>query len=331
MNNPPSRLGSVVEGLAGCEFVDCSPDTLYSTLEVDSRKVGPGTVFVAVRGATFDAHDYIEQVARAGAVAVIAQRGACARPPGPHVWIDSTSASLATIAARHFGHPARQTALVGITGTNGKTTCTHLVSSILAEHKRLHFRLGTTGNWIVDHESKAAYTTPPPLELQALIAQAVRNGAHHGVMEVSSHALIQGRVDTLAFRAIGLTSFSQDHLDFHTNLTDYLAAKCKLATHHLDFTGSEPPLAVAHAGDGPNARAFLDQARRHGARTVLCSRAGVAAHSIEAAGDHTHDQPDQCTNLYTNGDPHLLSHSSTTTTPDAFADHIGTHGYHTAD
>ncbi len=157
--------------------------------------------------------------------------------------------------------------LAGVTGTNGKTTTTFLVAAMLRAAGRRHARIGTTGNWVVDRDETARFTTPFPLELQALLARAVARGGTDAVMEVSSHALAQGRARPLVYRAAGLTSFSQDHLDFHASMEDYLAAKCLLA-EQLE------PEGVAVAADcGPAAVEFLGRARASGRVAWLASRA----------------------------------------------------------
>ena len=199
---------------------------------------------------------------------LLLQRGRVPAPDHPHVWLPDTAAALPILAARSFGEPARQLRLAGVTGTNGKTTVTYLVAAMLAAAGRPHVRIGTAGNWLVDHEAPAGFTTPFPLELQALLAAAAARGATDLVMEVSSHALVQGRVRPLRYHAIGMTSFSQDHLDFHGTMDDYLAAKCLLASEHLVPGG----LAVAAVDDQPAAAQFLAAARRAGGLTWRASR-----------------------------------------------------------
>lgn len=281
---PPSSamhtLGELFAGLPKVEYVGCDAATAYGDLAVDSRLVGPQSVFLALRGDSVDGHSFIAAVIRKGVRAVVLERGRAPAPACPHIWLDSTRDLAGTIAARHFGRPGDELELVGITGTNGKTTCAHLVSSILAESGAKHFRLGTTGNWLVDHHATAKYTTPPPLELHAALRDALDRGARFGVMEVSSHALAQGRVDGLRFDVIGLTSFSRDHLDFHSDLEGYFTAKCELAQTHIRQTRNRPALAIAHASVGSYAERFLDIARDRGAQTLLCTREGFDGHAL---------------------------------------------------
>ncbi len=244
-------------------------------------------MFLALRGARVDAHRFVGQALTQGASVVLVERGAIAQPQGPHVWLPSTREAYPRLAANAFGSPAEHLKLAGITGTNGKTTTAHLVGSLLSAAKLAHCRLGTTGNWVVDRQEQAAFTTPFPLELQALLARARSRGATHGVMEVSSHALEQGRARPLHFHAVGLTSFSQDHLDFHPSMAAYLAAKCRLASEHLRNGG----IAVAAVDDQPAAESFLSATAPNATRW-RASRGGdrnadLLATNIEFAAEQT--------------------------------------------
>ena len=262
------RLGTLLNGL-DAEYHACSPDTEIHGVIVDSRRAAPGLAFLAVAGITHDGHDFITQAAAAGAL-VLLQRGRVTTPAYPHVRLPDTAAALPTLAARSFGEPADKLRLAGVTGTNGKTTVTYLVAAMLAAAGRKHVRLGTAGNWLVDHAAPAAFTTPFPLELQGLLAEAVARGATELVMEVSSHALAQGRARPLRYHAVGFTSFSQDHLDFHGTMADYFAAKRLLASEYLRADG----VAVAAVDGQPAAHEFLAAARETGARAWRASRGG---------------------------------------------------------
>jgi UDP-N-acetylmuramoyl-L-alanyl-D-glutamate--2,6-diaminopimelate ligase len=254
-------------------YVHCDPNTCVAGLEVDSRRVDSNVAFLALRGATHDGHDFVDTVLEAGARVVIVEHGRIEAPPGPHVWLSDTNAAYPAIAANAFGHPAQALRCAGVTGTNGKTTTAHLVGAMLRAAERPHLRLGSTGNWMIDAERPASFTTPFPLELQALLRDAVDRGATDLVMEVSSHALEQGRIRPLRFATVGFTSFSQDHLDFHGDMSTYLAAKCRLASQHLQPGG----VAVAAVDGQPGATQFLDAARVVGARVWRASKQDAAA------------------------------------------------------
>lgn len=255
-----TTLGELLAGIEPAPtYVGCDPELRVDAVQMDSRRVRPGTVFVAVPGQTHDGHDFLDAARAAGATVLVVAADRPA-PPGACVRVADPAEALPTIAANAYGRPGEALALAGVTGTNGKTTTAHLVGAILAHAGVKHARLGTTGNWLVDHEDTAGFTTPFPLELQALLADAREKGASAAVMEVSSHALAQGRARPLQFSAVGLTSFSQDHLDFHATMEAYLEAKCRLAAEHLREDG----VAIAVVDEQPAASAFLAAA---GART----------------------------------------------------------------
>jgi UDP-N-acetylmuramoyl-L-alanyl-D-glutamate--2,6-diaminopimelate ligase len=296
-------LGRLLEGLGDVHYVGCDASTAVAGLAVDSRKVDHGAAFLALRGATHDGHDFVAQVLDAGARVVILERGRIPPPGGAHVWLPDTHEAHPRLAANAFDRPADALRLAAVTGTNGKTTTTHLVGTMLHAAGRAHVRLGTSGNWIVDAERPASFTTPFPLELQALLRDAVDRGATHLVMEASSHALEQGRIRPLRFDAVGFTSFSQDHLDFHGDMQAYLAAKCRLASEHLRPEG----LAVAAVDDQGAATAFLEAAAATGARAWRASRHdaaaeihatqirlhsdGITAHLVTPEGEATIESP----------------------------------------
>lgn len=271
------------------DFVDCGPTTEIEGLCVDSRMVAttPGCAFLATAGGTVDAHRFVPNAIADGARVVIVQRGSIEAPRGPHVWMDDTARGHPELAANALGRPASSLRLAAVTGTNGKTTTAHLLGAILRHHGCGFARFGTTGNWVVDREEPAAFTTPFPLELQGLLRRAVDRGGSHVVMEASSHALEQGRIEPLRFHAIGFTSFSQDHLDFHPTMEAYLAAKCRLANRHLAGGG----VAVAAVDDQPAAASFLEEASAAEARLRVsrgaAPRAEILATNIEYGPRHT--------------------------------------------
>lgn len=272
------------------DFVGCDSQTDVAGLCVDSREVAskPGSAFLATAGGTVDAHRFVPGALADGAAVAFVQRGSIDAPAGPHVWFDDTAAAYPQLAANAWGRPASSLRLAAVTGTNGKTTTAHLLGAILRHHGAGFARLGTTGNWVVDREESAAFTTPFPLELQGLLRRTVDRGGSHVVMEASSHALEQGRVEPLRFDAVGFTSFSQDHLDFHPTMEAYLDAKCRLAENHLATDG----VAVAAVDDQPASRTFLERARPHARACLRVSRgsdpdAELLAGEIEYGARHT--------------------------------------------
>jgi UDP-N-acetylmuramoyl-L-alanyl-D-glutamate--2,6-diaminopimelate ligase len=268
------ELLAVLEPSLRAEVLDASPNTAIGQPTQDSRSVVPGGCFVAAPGLTHDGHRFIGAAIAAGAGLLIVARdrvaaGEVELQGHPRIVVDDTKAVIPVLAAGWYGWPGERLRLAGVTGTNGKTTTAHLLGAALRRANRAHLRLGTTGNWLVDHESRSSFTTAFPLELQALLADALERGATDGVMEVSSHALAQGRVEPLRFRAVALTSFSQDHLDFHPSMAEYLGAKCLLARSHCERDG----LAIAPLEQGAAAQAFLAAAAEAGvARRWRCAR-----------------------------------------------------------
>ncbi len=210
----------------------------------DSRKAGPGVVFVAIRGASGDGHDFIEQAANAGACALVvedtgkiptAYKGAVVKVP-------STRQALDLIAQRFFGEPAKNLFCVGVTGTNGKTTITYMVEAIFNEFGWPTGVLGTIDHHLGTHKWPSALTTPDPLTLQRRLKEFVSLGAQAAAFEVSSHALKQHRADSLPF-AVGIYSnFTRDHLDYHGTMQDYFTAKERLFT---DLLGRHEGVNVA--------------------------------------------------------------------------------------
>jgi len=263
-------------------YEGCDPSTPVVGLEVDSREVVRDAAFLAVAGVESDGHRYVGHARRAGAKVLIVQADMITDDPGfvgPRVVLRSTSQALPTIAGNATGWPGRAMRLAGVTGTNGKTTTTYFVDGALRAAKRTFARLGTTGHWLADRSVPTGYTTPFPLELQRLLAMAQDRGATEAVMEVSSHGLDQDRVAPLTFDAIALTSFSQDHLDYHPTMEAYLAAKLRLASNY----GKAGGIAIAPVELGEPASLFLDASRRAGMRPLRTSRRGGDAEILAMA------------------------------------------------
>ncbi len=256
MSEPASATLGELLAPFDAEYRGCAPTDRVLALAVDSRAIIPGAVFIALSGETHDGHAFATQAIASGAAALIVERGRLPALAHPHVVLGDTAGALPRIAAAFYGCPSDQLRIAGITGTNGKTTTTYLVAAMLSAGKRRHARLGTVSNWLVDVELESAFTTPFPLELQALLRDVVRRGGSDVVMEVSSHALAQGRILPLELQAVAMTSFSQDHLDFHGTMEAYLAAKLRLVREHLADDG----IAIAAVDDHAACAAFLGAA-----------------------------------------------------------------------
>ncbi len=202
----------------------------------DSRRVQAGEVFVALKGLRSDGHEHLAQAIAQGAAAVVID-AAWAIEHGPDFDVPvfhaaDTREALAWLAAEYHGHPSRAMEIIGVTGTNGKTTTTHLIEAILQEAGRSTGLIGTLGGRYQEGGTSqtvdTGHTTPQSLELQGIFARMKRSGVNSVVMEVSSHALDQLRVAHTDFDAAAFTNLTQDHLDYHHTMEAYAKAKAKL-------------------------------------------------------------------------------------------------------
>ncbi len=239
-------FSELIEGQT-CLAVGGNQQVTISGIAYDSRQVKPGFVFVAVEGFTTDGHYYVEQAVARGAVAVVVQKEIPLPAGVAYMRVPDTRLALALLAARFYDYPSRKLKLIGVTGTNGKTTTTHLLAAIYRAAGNKVGLIGTIANWIGDRALPVAHTTPESLDLQKLLADMVGEGVGVAVMEVSSHALALNRVAGCAFDAGVFTNITQDHLDFHRDMDDYLEAKM-LLFRKLGQDG-KPALAVINADD----------------------------------------------------------------------------------
>lgn len=198
-----------------------------SDVAYDSRRVRPGSVFVAIRGLRADGTAFAPQAEAQGALAIVAETAPAAVDA---LWltVPDARAALAALSAAYFGHPSRALLVVGVTGTNGKTTTTYLIASILERAGLRAGRLGTVSYRIGGDEREAARTTPESRDVQELLSEMVQQQCRACVMEVSSHALAFKRADGIRFRAAVFTNLTRDHLDFHGDMETYFAAKQRL-------------------------------------------------------------------------------------------------------
>ncbi|MCK8823678.1 UDP-N-acetylmuramoyl-L-alanyl-D-glutamate--2,6-diaminopimelate ligase [Fuchsiella alkaliacetigena] len=223
----------------------------------DSRKVEAGEIFVCIDGFTQDGHNYIEEAIENGAQALLVEREIEAPNWIPIIKTADNRLALAVVSAEFYDHPSRKLKVVGVTGTNGKTTTTYLVNSILREAGYKSGLVGTIENQIGDRNLETERTTPEALDLQSLLAEMVEEGVTHVVMEVSSHALSLKRVNQIDFDIAIFTNITQDHLDFHDSLEEYLAAK-RILFAELD--DDEEKTAIINIDD-PYAEDILKSSR----------------------------------------------------------------------
>ena len=218
---------------------DPAPDVEVSGLAYSSHAVEPGDLFFCVRGFRSDGHDHAPEAVERGAVALVCERSLDLGVP--EVVVDDSRAVMAPVAVRFYGDPTRTLRLVGITGTNGKTTTAFLVRAILEASGESCGLLGTVGSIVGGREEPAERTTPEAVDLQATFRRMLDAGDSACAMEVSSHALELGRTDGIHFAARVFTNLTQDHLDFHPTMEDYFLAKRRL------FDG--PGTSIVNADD----------------------------------------------------------------------------------
>jgi len=252
-------------------------------ITADSRQVRPGDLFIAVAGQAADGHRYISEAEARGCGAVLFEKGrlnADNHPTGPAVEVNDTREVLGRVAANFYGHPAREMRMIGITGTNGKTTTAYLVEAITAATGRagvigtVNYRYRTRHGQEISME--APLTTPEPIFLHRLLRQMADDGVSHVVMEVSSHALVQKRLAGILFDIAVFTNLSRDHLDFHGDMETYFAGKMLLFREHLKASGTavvvlESTTATAGKSMEPSS------GWGHRLRAALASRDATAA------------------------------------------------------
>ncbi len=220
-----------------------------SGIAFDSRAVKPGNLFICITGFQTDGHAYAQAAAEKGAIAIVAERPvdvgvSC-------ILVENSRKALAEIAAEFYGHPDQKMCLIGITGTNGKTTTTYLVKAVLEKLGKKVGLIGTNQNMIGNEIIPTKHTTPDALELMRLFALMAEKQVEYVIMEVSSHSLYLDRVTACRFRVGAFTNITQDHLDFHKTMENYLAAKgilfeiCEKGAINGDDPGAEYLLAHA--------------------------------------------------------------------------------------
>jgi len=272
----------IEEILKGIHIVSLTgdPTLVVSSVEFDSRKVTAGSLFVAVRGSKSDGHNFIKDAVTSGAVAVI-----CEKLPEKHdgniCWIRTVDSAraLGLAASNFFSNPSHSLKLVGVTGTNGKTTIATLLYEMFM---RLGYKCGlfsTVCNYINGRELPATHTTPDPVLLNSLLSEMVMEGCDFAFMEVSSHATDQQRIAGLRYEGGIFTNLTHDHLDYHKTFDNYLAAK-KRFFDHLD-SGSFALINI----DDRNGRVMLQNCKAHqytfSVRGMADYRCNILEHGFE--------------------------------------------------
>lgn len=250
---PTMTLSNLVIGLKD-SFFDVSidqkhQDRVIKGLQVNTALVNPGDMFVAVRGSSYDSHQDLNQVIKKNPAAVVVQRGCYKKSElstfdGPVIEVLSSRQALALLSQSFYGEPSKKLFCIGVTGTNGKTSVTCMVEHLLNSHHIPTARIGTLGNVFKEHQNLALNTTPGPLELAQVLHDFEKLGAKALVMEVSSHALDQHRVDGMHFNSVVFLNLTHDHLDYHGSMPSYFAAKQRLVTD-LVYQSKKSPCFVS--------------------------------------------------------------------------------------
>jgi UDP-N-acetylmuramoyl-L-alanyl-D-glutamate--2,6-diaminopimelate ligase len=268
-----------------------------NAIETDSRRVKPGALFVALRGSRTDGHRYVREAVANGARAVVAE-GAIAGLPDDvtGVSVADSRRALSALAAAFYQEPSHALDVIGITGTNGKTTTAHMIAAILSAAGRACGIVGTVGAEFGAEARPLENTTPLPPELHELLARMRDQGAKAVAMEVSSHALSLRRVDDVRFRVAALTNVARDHLDFHATLDDYAAAKRRLfelapacVLNADDAMGARWAMELSREGRevityGMRERAMLVPANVTVSRDGICFALGAQRYELDVLG-----------------------------------------------
>ncbi|GAB6170362.1 UDP-N-acetylmuramoyl-L-alanyl-D-glutamate--2,6-diaminopimelate ligase [Clostridium carnis] len=222
----------LLELLNGVEYevLGGSLDKEINHLQYDSRKILKGDMFVCLKGFEVDGHDYAKKAIELGATVILCERDINIENDGTLtiIKVNEGRKALATMSANYYGHPTKKLKLLGVTGTNGKTTTVYILKSILEKAGKKVGLVGTIANYIGNEKIKSERTTPESLELQKLFSDMVNHGCEYCVMEVSSHSLELDRVYGCHFETGIFTNLTRDHLDFHKSFDNYYNAKFKL-------------------------------------------------------------------------------------------------------
>ena len=252
------KLSKLLEALPRHRLIG-SADVDIESIELDSRRVGGEGLFVCLEGLARNGHDFAAAAVNQGAAALVVRHPVEGVGDAAQVVVDDPREALARLAVAFHGHPARSLELVGVTGTNGKTTVTHLVEGVARAMGEEAEVLGTLGSLAGGVYRSTGFTTPEAPELQTLLEAAVARGTRWVAMEVSSHALAQKRVFATDFAAAVFTNLTRDHLDYHGDMASYLEAKSRLFTREGRGSDREA-VAVVNLEDpaGRRLRALAD-------------------------------------------------------------------------
>ena len=275
-------LHEIIKKLPESQWItqqDMNPSVL--TLAHDSRKVGPGTLFVCMSGATVDGHSFAAEAVKKGAVAVLAEHAVESADSVPVLLVPNVRKAVEAMAPWFYHEPAANLRMIGVTGTNGKTTTTHIIRDIFNQAGRPCGVSGTLHTLIGDRIIPVKNTTPDVLDLQSALHDMVTGGMQYVAMEVSSHALALGRVAGCEFDTAVFTNMTQDHLDFHQTLENYRDAKAMLF-RQLDNSNPHKNNKTAIANiDDPTGRFMLEQTKARRISYGIDNEATIRAINVD--------------------------------------------------
>jgi UDP-N-acetylmuramoyl-L-alanyl-D-glutamate--2,6-diaminopimelate ligase len=271
------QLGQIAQELSGVSRI-VGPDTSILDVTHDSRQVREGSLFVAIRGAQADGHDFVDMAVKRGAAGILVESLQDAEIA--QIVVASTRAAMPWAARVVYGSPDDSLTVVGVTGTNGKTTVVHMLESILGAADTPVGLIGTLGARIGTHPIPTARTTPEAPDLQRMLGVMRDSGIRVVLMEVSSHAIKLHRCDAIHFSVVGFTNLSQDHLDFHSDMESYFATKMRL------FTSGVADRAVINIGD-PWGERLRGETRIPATTVSVNGEADVSASDLHATSKGT--------------------------------------------
>lgn len=269
------KLEKVMLGI-DYKLISGSMDQDIKGISYDSRRIKPGELFVCIPGFKTDGHKFIDQALAKGATAVLAQKKTAVGAETALLLTEDCRKAMAAAASNFYRQPSRQIKVIGVTGTNGKTTTTHLIKAILEENGANVGIMGTLYARMGKTEKTFNNTTPESVDIEEFLSLVRKENGDYMVMEVSSHALDMGRVDKICFHAAVFTNLTQDHLDYHQTMNQYKESKLKLFNH---LTRDEGYFAVINADD-PAAQDFVKASGPNYTTYGITAKADVKADRI---------------------------------------------------
>jgi len=237
------NLRNLINGIASIEKK--FNDVMVSGINTSSKEVSPGELFIAVEGSKYDGHNFIDDALRNGASAIVSKKLNQDIINIPQIIIKDTRKAVSLISSRFYNYPSEELIIIGITGTNGKTSTSYLIKECLSEAGLKTAQIGTTGIIGEGYNQEKTLTTPDAITLQKLMRNLVKQKFSHVVMEVSSHAIEQLRVHNIVFNIAVFTNLTEEHLDYHGTMENYFNTKSKL----LDLLNQKTGLAIINADD----------------------------------------------------------------------------------